>query len=137
MSYRVLVGGVPIEADSMEEALALAQRLGGLKPEASKARPVAQVADRGAHAWGDFLASITPKQREALQVIRSTPGLTMGQIAERLGFEKANQASGVIGGGLRKNLAKFHLDRGQVIKTRTVSGENHYYPGKILEANEP
>lgn len=148
MTYRILVGSsVVIETDSPSAALDLA--------EAARAREEARTASaattflgpellrdaaRDAVAtlgWRRFQEALPEPQCRVLEAIRRSgeSGCSMIEIAAALGLDRVQSATGIVGGGLLKNIAKFGFANGEVIEAREVGGERRYFAGPLLRGN--
>lgn len=144
MGFKILPDGT-IEADSPEEALAVSALMRKqTEPKTEEQRPTSKRPKThngtvSMSQWREFIDPLTKDQRAALRAIKeaATNGIPMTDLAVKLGLKSTNAASGVVGGGLRKNLRKHRLDNDQVIKARVVEGLKRYFPGPLLMENDP
>jgi hypothetical protein len=138
MGYRVLVNGVPVECDSVEEAMALAARV--TNASAGKPRSPQQPTDpvfssvNGASRWTEgrlreFLQMMEGlKGRAALTELFENPdGRTQVQLIQTLGLANGRMLSGVMA-GLVKNAKKVGADPSDVYQREvvTIGGEKNY-----------
>jgi len=144
MAYRVLVNGIPIEVDSPSEAIALAQQAGLSKVNGAETKPVSHKRAASSTAnlnaeWAAFLGLVKDKEQQCrvLEIIKNhREGVTGRQIADSLNLDKTIEATGIINGGILKNVVKAGFSEASVIRYQRVDGEMTYFPGPILEEKE-
>ena len=127
MAYRVVVGGIPIECDSMEEAFALAQRAGGKLTENStvpppKPMPVPASGSRWTETrMKDFLGRLVRHQPRLIDELLDHPeGRTDEQLLKALGLTDGRQLAGVFT-GLWKNAKKVGADPNDVYRGQRIT----------------
>lgn len=127
MGYRVIVSGVPIECDSMEEAIGLAQKAGGV-PTAEKGGWVS-ASSLGASRWTEarvteLFGLLKGNQRKLLDELLDHPeGRTDAQLGTALGMSDGKALAGVFT-GLWKNAKKVGADPNDVYKRKPVTIAN-------------
>ncbi len=128
MGYRVIVAGVPIECDSAEEALALAEQAGGLATEGTATVPrITPVRPPTASRWTearmkDFFARIGGNGRKLIDELLDHPeGRTDEQLIAALpGIGEGKALAGVFT-GLWKNAKKVGSDPNDVYRKQSVT----------------
>ncbi len=84
--------------------------------------------------WSQLLNLINEAQLSVLRLVKNRPGITVRQIAKELGV-KPNQVTGVVNGGLQKNLPRAGFEVSEVLEIRQEAGEATYHPGPALLSN--
>lgn len=127
MGYRVVVGGVQVECDSIDEALALAQRAGGQVggEQKGKPAPLSPLA-LGNSRWTearitDFLGHMKGNQRKLIDELLDHPeGRTDEQLLTALGVRGGKALAGVFT-GLWKNAKKVGADPNDVYAKQQIN----------------
>jgi hypothetical protein len=121
MAYKVIVGGIPIECDSADEALEIANRLGGAAQSAgSKQQKQPNPQPAGGpqvSRWtesrvDEFLKTIKQQQRRLIDVLleNAEDGRTDAQLCQALNLAGGNMALGGVLTALKKNAKKVGAD---------------------------
>jgi len=129
MGYRVLIGGVPIECDSMEEAMALAERAAGVPTSSSKAKSSVQAAGvpPGSSRWSesrvrDFFSRISGNQKKLIdELLDHQEGRTDQQLIAALSNIGDNRGLAGVFAGVWKNAKKVGADPNDVYHREQVT----------------
>ena len=131
MAYRVWIGNTPIDCETPEAAIELAQRIEGDTP-AHSAKTQATVNGSGSR-WTekrveDFFRLIDGNQRKMIDaLLQHIDGQTDRQLMTLLGITDGRALGGVIG-GLWKNAKKVGADPADLYekKAATIGGQKAY-----------
>jgi len=119
-----MVGGVPIECDSIEEAMALAQNASGASGEHVRAKPFA--APMGASRWTEarmkeFFGLLKGNQKRLVDELLDHPeGRTDDQLCTIFGLNDGRKLGGIFT-GLWKNARKVGADPNDVYDKQRVT----------------
>ena len=131
MAFRVWIGNTPIDCDTAEAALELAQRIEGGTPTHSTKT---QATSNGAGSrWtekrvADFFQLIDGNQRKLIDaLLEHSDGQTDEQLMTLLGLNDGRALGGVFG-GLWKNAKKVGADPQDLYekRTATIGGQKAY-----------
>ena len=131
MAYRVWIGNTPIDCDTAEAALELAQRIeGGTPTHSTKTQPTA---NGSGSRWtekrvADFFQLIDGNQRKLIDaLVEHSDGQTDQQLMTLLGLNDGRALGGVFG-GLWKNAKKVGADPADLYekKATTIGGQKAY-----------
>ena len=134
MAYRVWIGNTPIDCETAEAALELAQRIEGETPTHSSRSPKAYVDANGSSSrWtdkrvSDFFRLIDGNQQKLIDaLLEHADGRTDEQLMTLLGFSDGRALGGVFG-GLWKNAKKVGADPVDLYekKPATIGGRKSY-----------
>lgn len=125
MGYRIVIGGVPIECDSIDEALALAQRAGGAvsdKPQRIEAVPTPSGNSRWTEArMKEMFGHLKGNQRRLVEELLDHPeGRTDEQLLTAFGLKDGRELGGVFT-GLWKNAKKVGADPSDVYQKQSIT----------------
>lgn len=126
MPYRVMVGGISIECDSIEEALTLAQGVVGAALEHTTSRAPKPVALPGASRWTEarmkeFFGLLKGNQRRLVDELLDHPeGRTDDQLCTTFGLNDGRKLGGIFT-GLWKNAKKVGADPNDVYDKQRVT----------------
>ena len=127
MAFRVLVGNVPVECDSMDEALELAKRASGTS---SPPRTPSGNGNIESSRWTkqrvtDFFNLIEGNQQKLIDaLLEHSEGRTDEQLLQLLSLKDGRQLAGVVA-GMAKNAKKVGADRNDlwIRKPATIAGK--------------
>lgn len=136
MGYQVMVRGVPVMCDSVEEVLALTERVKASPDAKSRPQPHSEALPpptNGTSRWTEsrlreFLHMMEGFKGKALSALFENPdGRTQVQLVQTLGLSNGRALSGVMA-GLIKNAKKVGADPNDVYDRETVmiGGEKNY-----------
>jgi hypothetical protein len=124
MAFRVLVGNIPVECDSLEEALELAKRADG----APASRKPGAEANTDGSRWtkrrvADFFDLIEGNQQKLIDaLLEHSEGRTDEQLLQLLSLKDGRQLAGVTA-GMAKNAKKVGADPEELyIRKRVIIG---------------
>lgn len=136
-----MVSGVAIECDTMDEALALAQRAGGAMPEnRGNHIPRTPVLSPGASRWTEarmkeYLNRLKGNQRKLVDALLDNPeGRTDEQLLAALGLKDGRELAGVFT-GMWKNAKKVGADPNDVYKKQVITiGDRRVHEYTVSES---
>jgi hypothetical protein len=139
MPYRVLLGKVAIECDSVDEAIEIAKKAGGDFDSDAAAREDKGTA-AGSSRWTDvriveFFRQIKGQQRKVIDtLLQYHDGQTDSQLLQLLNMKSGKELAGVMT-GLVKNARKVGADPKEIYERRPLTiGDERQHEYVLTEA---